>query len=179
MGYDRDDILEQIEKNIPTKCERCGARLYFKGSGRYVCQRCHIDYYDDFGLIKKYIDENGPAPAVEISVKTGVKLEVIDMLLEKGRLEMPGELKEAERCERCGALFPIGRYCKECIEDTSKGIMNIFKNEENLPYQSRQEIRKQKISMKKTGCTILITSKISGKLKNKITSKNKNRTKCK
>ena len=30
MGYDRDDILEQIEKNIPTKCERCGARLYFK-----------------------------------------------------------------------------------------------------------------------------------------------------
>ena len=111
MGYDRDDILEQIEKNIPTKCERCGARLYFKGSGRYVCQRCHIDYYDDFGLIKKYIDENGSAPAVEISVKTG-------------------ELKEAERCERCGALFPIGRYCKECIEDTSKGIMNIFKNEE-------------------------------------------------
>ena len=130
MGYDRDDILEQIEKNIPTKCERCGARLYFKGSGRYVCPRCHVDYYDDFGVIKKYIDENGPAPAVEISVETGVKLEVIDMLLEKGRLEMPGELKEAERCERCGALFPIGRYCKECIEDTSKGIMNIFKNEE-------------------------------------------------
>ena len=108
MGYDRDDILEKIEQIIPTKCERCGARLYFKGSGRYVCQRCHIDYYDDFGLIKKYIDENGSAPAVEISVKTGVKLEVIDMLLEKGRLEMPGE----------------------CIEDTSKGIMNIFKNEE-------------------------------------------------
>lgn len=81
-------------------------------------------------MIKKYIDENGPAPAVEISVETGVKLEVIDMLLEKGRLEMPGELKEAARCERCGALFPIGRYCKECIEDTSKGIMNIFKNEE-------------------------------------------------
>lgn len=130
MGYDRDDILEQIEKNIPTKCERCGARLYFKGSGRYVCPRCHVDYYDDFGVIKKYIDENGPAPAVEISVETGVKLEVIGMLLEKGRLEMPGELKEAERCERCGALFPIGRYCKECIEDTSKGIMNIFKNEE-------------------------------------------------
>ena len=49
MGYDRDDILEQIEKNIPTKCERCGARLYFKGSGRYVCPRCHVDYYDDFG----------------------------------------------------------------------------------------------------------------------------------
>ena len=104
--------------------------MYFKGSGRYVCPRCHVDYYDDFGVIKKYIDENGPAPAVEISVETGVKLEVIDMLLEKGRLEMPGELKEAERCERCGALFPIGRYCKECIEDTSKGIMNIFKNEE-------------------------------------------------
>ena len=71
MGYDRDDILEQIEKNITTKCERCGERLYFKGSVRYVCQRCHIDYYDDFGLIKKYIDENGPAPAVEISV--GIK----------------------------------------------------------------------------------------------------------
>ena len=90
MGYDRDDILEQIEKNIPTKCERCGARLYFKGSGRYVCPRCHVDYYDDFGVIKKYIDENGPAPAVEIAVETGVTVEVIDMLLEKGRLEMPG-----------------------------------------------------------------------------------------
>lgn len=55
MGYDRDDILEQIEKNIPTKCERCGARLYFKGSGRYVCPRCHVDYYDDFGVIKNIL----------------------------------------------------------------------------------------------------------------------------
>lgn len=130
MSYERDDILEQIEKNIPTRCEKCCERLYFKGGGRYVCPRCHRNYYDDFGLIKKYLDENGAAPAVDIAKETGVKLEVIDMLLENGSLELPAELKEAARCERCGALFPRGRYCKDCIEETGKGIMNIFKNEE-------------------------------------------------
>ena len=37
MGYDRDDILEQIEKNIPTKCERCGAR---RSEERRVGKEC-------------------------------------------------------------------------------------------------------------------------------------------
>ena len=81
MGYDRDDILEQIEKNIPTKCERCGARLYFKGSGRYVCQRCHIDYYDDFGLIKKYIDEKN-------LYGKDIRFDVTEILEKDGKLYM-------------------------------------------------------------------------------------------
>lgn len=130
MGYTREDILEQIEKNIPTDCPDCYERLYFKGAGRYVCPRCHKSYYDDFGSVKKYLDEHGPSPAVEIAENTNVSLEVIDTLLEDGSLEIPKELKEAKRCERCGAFFPIGRYCQDCIEDTSKGIMNIFKEEE-------------------------------------------------
>lgn len=131
MGYNRDNILEQIEKHIPTECPVCLERLYFKGSGKYSCPRCHKQYYDDFGIIKNYLDEHGGvASAVEIANETDVSLEIIDMLLEDGRLEMPNEIREAARCERCGALFPVGRYCKSCIEETSKGILNIFRMEE-------------------------------------------------
>ena len=57
-------------------------------------------------------------------------MEIIDTLLEDGSLEMPKEFKDVKRCERCGAFFPVGRYCQKCIESTSKGIMNIFKDEE-------------------------------------------------
>ena len=130
MAYERDNILEQMEKNIPTECPQCLERLYFKGAGRYKCPRCRKVYYDDFGKVKNYLEENGGAPAVEIANNTGVSLEVIDTLLKDGSLELPKEFRDAARCERCGALFPVGRYCKECIEDTSKGIMNIFHAEE-------------------------------------------------
>ena len=59
MGFDRQNILVQIEKNIPTECPDCFERLYFKGAGKYTCPRCHKIYYDYFGLIKKYLEENG------------------------------------------------------------------------------------------------------------------------
>ena len=96
MGFDRQNILEQIEKNIPTECPDCFERLYFKGAGKYTCPRCHKIYYDYFGLIKKYLEENGPAPAVEIANNTGISLEIIDALLEDGRLEMPKEFKDVK-----------------------------------------------------------------------------------
>lgn len=96
MGFDRQNILEQIEKNIPTECPDCFERLYFKGAGKYTCPRCHKIYYDYFGIIKKYLEENGPAPAVEIANNTGISLEIIDALLEDGRLEMPKEFKDVK-----------------------------------------------------------------------------------
>lgn len=131
MEYNRDNILEQIEKNVPTECPDCRERLCFKGAGQYKCPRCRKVYYDDFGKVKKYLEEEGKASLVEIADKTGVKIEVIDTLLENGSLQLPKEFEDAARCERCGAFFPVGRYCKDCIEDTSKGIMNIFLQEES------------------------------------------------
>ena len=132
MGDNRDNILEQIEKNIPTECPECRERLYFKGSGKYICSRCHKTYYDDFGRIKNYLEEHGSAPVIEIAENTGVSIEVIDTLFEEGRLEMPKELREAARCERCGALYSNGRYCEDCIKFTSKGMLQIFLEEEAL-----------------------------------------------
>ena len=148
MGFDRQNILEQIEKNIPTECPDCFERLYFKGAGKYTCPRCHKIYYDYFGLIKEYLEENGPAPAVEIANNTGISLEIIDALLEDGRLEMPKEFKDVKRCERCGALFPVGRYCQKCIEKMKRH------SGENLQNRDLPEIMKLKDSMRKTRCTI-------------------------
>lgn len=141
MAYNRDDILEQLEKNIPSECPDCRERLYFRGAGIYKCPRCRKVYYDDFGKVKKYLEENGAASAVDIANNTGVSLEVIDTLLEDGSLEVPKELQEAARCERCGAFFPIGRYCQACIEETSKGIMKVFREEET----QRRKFAKSKL----------------------------------
>ena len=147
VGFDRDNILEQIEKNIPTECTECRERLYFKGSGKYMCPRCRKIYYDDFGRVKEYLEEHGSAPVIEIAQNTGVSLEVIDALFEEGRLEMPKELREAERCERCGALFPVGRYCKECIENTSKGMMKIFSEEEANSFETKLKTSVQTLAL--------------------------------
>lgn len=129
MDCNRDRILRQMENNVPTECPKCLDRLYFKGMGKYACPRCRKFYYDDFGVIKKYIDENGETPMFDIAQSTGVNLDVVDMLFENGKLDLPKELKDAPRCERCGAFFPGGRYCKACIEETSKGILNVFASE--------------------------------------------------
>ena len=43
---------------------------------------------DDYGKVRKYLDENGPSTSIEISEETGVKRSVIEEFLKVGRLEV-------------------------------------------------------------------------------------------
>lgn len=113
-----EDLL--LEKNLG-KCPDCGGKLEYKYSGIYECVDCHKEVYDDFGKVKKYIEEHGPAPANEISQQTGVAMNVINKFLRKGRVEIPEGSGFYITCEICGTPIRFGRFCLECAVKRSGG----------------------------------------------------------
>lgn len=107
--------LEQvvIRKNMEN-CPECGGRLKYKYSGIYECEECHTEIYDDFGKVKKFVEENGPSPANVISENTGVSMNTINRFLRKGRVEIPEGSGFYITCEVCNAPIRFGRICMEC-----------------------------------------------------------------
>lgn len=113
-----DDVM--LEKNL-AKCEKCGGRLVYKYSGIYECEGCHIEVYDDFGRVKKYIEDHGPSPANEIAQCTGVELSAINRFLRLGRVEIPEGSGFYINCAICGAPIRYGKYCMECAVKSANG----------------------------------------------------------
>ena len=103
------------------KCEKCGSRLVYKYSGIYECEGCHIEVYDDFGRVKKYIEDHGPSSANEISMNTGVDLSTINKFLRLGRVEIPEGSGFYISCNICGAPIRYGKYCMECAVKSANG----------------------------------------------------------
>ena len=126
MGKQGTDLEKLLIENKPTHCELCGEKVYYLDSGKYQCRNCEHIMMDDFGKVKTYIEEHGPSPAMEIECATGVRQEVIDMFLRKGRVEIPEGSKYYIKCERCHCSIRYGRFCPECMRETAQGINAIF-----------------------------------------------------
>lgn len=124
---DEMQVFEQmvLEKK-PSKCPECGEKLIFEGGGSYRCQKCETVVLDNFGKIKKYLDENGAASCITIARATGVRREIIEQMLKEGRLEIPDSSEYFIKCERCGCDIRYGRFCPECINKLAGGIKAIF-----------------------------------------------------
>ena len=94
-----NDVEKLVMDRRPIFCKKCGGKLFYQNSGEYVCEDCGAAELDDFGKIKRYLDENGPTPASIISEDTGVALEIVNLFLRNGGT-----------CDRSTAnLFPIIR----------------------------------------------------------------------
>ena len=76
--------------------------------------------------LKAFLEENGPSPAVVISENTGVPLDIINIYLRTGRLEIPEGSKYFINCERCGCSIRYGRFCPECAKILAGGIKAVF-----------------------------------------------------
>lgn len=126
MGKDLESLL--IE-NKPVNCEICGEKVFYLDGGQYQCRNCEHIMLDDFGKVKKYIESHGPSPALAIETATGVKQEVIDFFLKKGRVEIPEGSKYYVKCEKCRCSIRYGRFCPDCIKETTSGIRAIFSEE--------------------------------------------------
>lgn len=115
------DVMTDAEKLImdrrPIFCKKCGGKLFYKDSGEYHCEDCDAIDYDDFGKIKRYLDEHGPTVAPIIAEETGVDLEIINLYLKNGRLEIPEHSKFYIKCERCGCALRFGRFCYSCTKE--------------------------------------------------------------
>ncbi len=123
---ERQTLEHVFLANRPVTCEACHGKLFYVGSGRYRCGQCNIEYYDDFGKVKEFLELNGPSPALLIAERTGVSLELIDMFLRKGRIEIIENSKFYINCEKCGCAIRYGRYCPHCSREVFSGIMTMF-----------------------------------------------------
>lgn len=120
------DLEKLIMERRPVFCKKCGGKLYYQDSGYYQCELCGAGEYDDFGKIKVYLEENGPTPELWISRDTGVEVEIIELFLKNGRLEIPEGSKFYIQCERCGCSLRFGRFCYGCTKELAgqlKGAM--------------------------------------------------------
>lgn len=102
------------------RCEVCGGALKDPGLGVYVCSKCGHEMISEFGKVKKYIIENGPRNAQEISDATGVSLKKIDKFLRQGKIEIPENSEIFIKCESCGTDIRYGRYCPACASKLAK-----------------------------------------------------------
>ena len=120
-------VLENVFlANRPISCKKCNGKLFYLGGGKYKCHPCEEEYYDDFGKVKEFLEERGSAPAVLITEHTGVRMELIDLFLRTGKLEIIEDSKFYISCEKCGCAIRYGRYCPHCSRKVFGGIMALF-----------------------------------------------------
>ncbi len=104
------------------RCENCGGLLKDAGLGIYVCSQCGHEMLSEFGKVKKYIEDNGPSNAYNISQGTGISVSKIDRYLREGRIEIPDGSESYISCEMCGVDIRYGRYCPVCATKLKKTL---------------------------------------------------------
>lgn len=104
------------------RCENCGGLLKDMGLGLYICSQCGSETLSEFGKVKKYIEENGPSNAYNISTGTGVSMSKIDKFLRQGRIEIPEGSDSYIACEMCGTDIRYGRFCPACATKLKKEL---------------------------------------------------------
>jgi len=108
--------IEVNEYRQPTICPVCGTQFTFKGVGEYVCDRCGRVEYDDYGIVRNYIETHKGATVVEISAATGISQSVIHSMLREERLQVASDSRVFLKCKACGKDITSGMYCPACAK---------------------------------------------------------------
>ena len=108
------------------KCKKCGMVMDYLALGEYRCPSCRIVELDDYGIVRHYLDEHGSATASMIEAETGVRREIIDDYLRKGRLEITENSAVFLKCERCGKDIKFGRVCASCAKNAVTKLNKAF-----------------------------------------------------
>ena len=108
------DRLELDDYHVPTECELCGGTVTFKGLGEYKCDYCAHLMYDDYGVVRRYLEKHKGSTVIEISDATGVPQSQINYMLKEERLQVSDSSRVFMQCEGCGKKIKSGRYCPVC-----------------------------------------------------------------
>lgn len=98
----------------PRQCEECGGPLVYKGIGEYECDRCRHVMYDDYGIVRNYLEVNPGATSGVVARATGVSESAIKSMLREEKLEIREDSRTFIQCEGCGKAILAGRYCETC-----------------------------------------------------------------
>ena len=117
---EKNDRLFDGERRY--NCPNCGGLLKMIASGEYECTRCGRKEYDDFGVIKKYLEENGPRSKESIVLDTGVRPEIVDQFLREERLMVfKSAIQDGQFfCSSCGTRILFGTLCEDCRKKKEK-----------------------------------------------------------
>lgn len=108
-------MIKSLSMNrIPVECEYCGGELMRVGMGTYECKNCGRENYDDFQIIRNYLENAGAASATVIERDTGIPRRIIDYFFREEYLEIPKLSSVRILCTKCGAPIRTGTICDSC-----------------------------------------------------------------
>lgn len=110
--YKRLSMMEDYHR--PTFCKKCNGVMVYKGLGEFQCEECEAVEYDDYGLVRNYLDKHRGANVAEISTETGVSHKTIREMIKENRFEVIESPTGYLVCEMCGAEIKSGRLCRKC-----------------------------------------------------------------
>lgn len=114
------DFFSPDNYHRPTVCKECGGAMIFKGVGEYHCEKCKAVAYDDYGIVRLYIEQHKGATAAQIEADTGIPQRTIRQMLKEDRLEVAKDSLCFLRCEICGENIRSGRLCVKCQNDRNR-----------------------------------------------------------
>lgn len=103
-------------------CSNCGNEMKYIYGEMFECLSCGRKELSDFGKVKRFLEINGPQPAIFINEGTGVSLDNINKYLREGRIEIPDGSETYIKCQKCGTDIRYGRYCPECMLQMAKNV---------------------------------------------------------
>ncbi len=105
-------------------CPNCDILMRYKHGGLYVCEKCGAEQLNDFGKVKKYLNEHGPTNAMDLAANTGVRRSRIGEFLRLGKVEIPEGSATFIHCKSCGTAIRFGNYCANCVH--TKNIQGAY-----------------------------------------------------
>lgn len=108
------EALNVMTYNRPYVCKECGGVMVFKGCGEYECEECKALDYDEYGIVRNYIEKHSKATIGFISEQTGVSQKSIRQMLKEGRLEIAPDSRAFLKCDLCGKDIRSGSLCEQC-----------------------------------------------------------------
>ena len=145
---DSDNPLSKLFDNTPRICEKCSGPFEYRGAGEYRCKNCGFIAYDDYGKVRKFIDEHGPAPYHVVRDATGVDGKRVKEYLtapETGR-----EVKFDKKCRRCGCRITSGTYCSACSTHDEISI------EDKSPIKKSVSHKRSNVKLKGKGISFVV-----------------------
>ncbi len=95
----------------PVECRFCKGAIQETSRGVFDCLVCGKKSYDYYQTVRRYLERNGAASAIEIERATGIPRKAIDYLLKEEYLEISSQATFRLTCTRCGTGIRTGTLC--------------------------------------------------------------------
>ena len=86
-------------------CPNCNSHMRYKYGGIFVCDKCGTETTNDYGKVKKYLDEHGPTNAIDLAQQTGVSSSKISAYLRRSRSREKYVLKRPDTVAEKSVLY--------------------------------------------------------------------------